>query len=86
MLDELVDCHTWSYGGLYVSSLLKAYVHRLVVDVGNDGWCVAAPVHDRPDVPKPSLAPIGDVPRLLPGDVARGSEVSLGGFLQDGIV
>ena len=55
-------------------------------DAGNAVSYAADRVHDKLDALKPCLAPTSDAPRTQSDDVAQGLEVSLGGFLQNGVI
>ena len=65
------------------ASLAVAFDQRLDAWIDNAAKCEIGLIPCKHDVPKPCLAPNGDAPRELHDDVARGSEVSLRGFLQN---
>ena len=66
------------------ASLARASGRLLAASTDNAAWCVIVQALYTLDVPKPCPAPTGDAPPPRHGDVARGSEVSLGGFFQNG--
>ena len=65
------------------ASLVEAADRQQAVSTDIAASCVIVPALCKRAAPKPDLAPACDAPRPLRGGVARGSEVSLGGFLQD---